>query len=165
MSAFFIALINPIGDAIANHLDKYILSRWLKNSNPGSMVLFTSLFALTSLPILYFLNREVVSQISLLNKIILIGNGGLIVVALFLYFFALNEDETSFVSPLFQLIPVFSLVFSYFFLGEKLNLNQSIGCFAVILGGTILSLKITSEKLFFKKRVLLLMTLSSFFIP
>src|SRR6185503_10798773 len=112
MNWFLIALINPVAHAFANHLDKYILSRFLKGGSAGSFILFMSLFAVVALPVILILNPGVFSSITALRAIVLMINGGFLVAAILFYIYALNLDEASFVGPFFQLVPVFG-----FFLG------------------------------------------------
>jgi len=96
------------------------------------------------------------------HGLILTINGMLIVVAIICYLYALDQDEASFVVPLFQMIPIFGLILGFVFLGEVIALRTIFGGLVVILGSTILSLNIENKKIKLKKKVLLLMLTSSF---
>src|SRR3990167_8405434 len=114
---FFIALIPPLVHASVNHIDKHLISKYLKGGEVGSLVLFSALFAVVALPIIVWMDPAVVS-ISQNDAVLLMINGGLLVGAYICYFYALNKDEASIVVPLFQLVPLFGFGLGYFFLGE-----------------------------------------------
>src|ERR1035437_9572169 len=98
MSWFFIALIGPILYAIANHTDKYLISKYLKGGQVGSLVIFSAIFSVIALPIIIFIH-PVVFGVSLVQGLVLAVNGMLVVVAVLLYFYALHKDEASYVVP------------------------------------------------------------------
>lgn len=162
MNWFLIALINPIAHAFVNHLDKYIISRFVKNSSIGALILFSSLFSIFCLIILLIIKPDVWSLTPPLNALLLTINGGLLVLAITLYLYALISNEASFVAPIFQLIPVFGFVFGYFLLGESLNRAQLFGGALIVSGGVVLSLKLFGNNSLSYKS-LILMTGSSLF--
>ena len=165
---FIIALINPVFHATINHLDKYLLSDYLKKHlgeeyNPtGALILISALFSIVILPIILLFNPGVLS-ISIVQGIVLMVNGALLVTAIICYFYALERDEASIVAPLFQLIPVFSIFLGYFFLGEVLSTNKLIAIIFVVFGGIILSLDLNNgvKKANIMKRLIGLMIISS----
>src|SRR5688500_240491 len=83
-----------------------------------------------ALPIVLVIHPDVFA-IGLRQSAFLALNGMLTVVAILLYFYALHEDEASFVVPFYQTIPVFAFLLGYFILGETLSLSQ-IGSAALI---------------------------------
>ncbi|MDP1743381.1 MAG: EamA family transporter, partial [Candidatus Amesbacteria bacterium] len=90
-------------------------------------------------------------------------NGFFYVLAVLPYFYALQRDEASIAVPLFQMVPVFSLVLGYFILGETLTSMQLLGGTLIISGAIFMSLDLTvHKKIKLKKEVFLLMALSSF---
>ena len=162
MQWFFIALINPIAHAFANHIDKYMISRYIKGGAVGALILFSSLFAIIALPIIFFLHPAVFT-ISAIKILALMANGALLVLAIIFYFYALDLDEASTVTPLFQIVPVFGFIFGYFILGETLSAMQILGALFIIVGGVILSLKISEQKFKLNKKLIVLMIVSSLF--
>ena len=160
MNWLLIALITPLAMAAVNHLDKFLISKYMKGDEVGALVLFSSLFAIVALPIVAWIEPAVFS-VSLIDALLLMVNGALIVLAYICYFYALNQDETSIVVPLFQLIPLFGFALSYFFLGETLSRAQSAGSLIVISGALLLSLSFANQRLSLKKGVLFLMVGSS----
>ncbi len=160
MNWFLIALITPLAHAAVNHLDKYLISKYLKGGEVGSLVLFSALFAVVALPFIGWLTPEAFS-VSSRDALLLIINGALLVLAYICYFYALNQDEASFVIPLFQLVPVFGFAVGYFVLGETISPRQLLGSALVIAGAVILSLQLNHKRIHFKRSVLWLMAISS----
>jgi drug/metabolite transporter (DMT)-like permease len=163
MSWFFIALITPILHAVANHIDKHLISKYFKAGAVGSLVIFSSLFALIALPIIYFINPTIVG-LGMPTTLYLIINGVLSLSYVIFYLYALEIDEASVVAPFFQMIPVFGFILGYFILGETLVTHQLYACAAIILGGLLLSLNLQGgiRNITIKKKLLLLMFSSSF---
>lgn len=73
----------------------------------------------------------------------------------------LNKDEASVVVPLFQMIPIFSYVLSFVFLGEQLLIRQILASLLIIIGAIGISVELDKGSLKIKKSVLLLMAISS----
>jgi drug/metabolite transporter (DMT)-like permease len=160
MNWFFIALINPIAHAFANHLDKYLISRFFRHGSVGALVLFSSLFAVIALPVLWILEPNL-AAIEAGKALLLMFNGAMLMAAIICYLYALEIDETSFVTPLFQLIPVFGLGFGYWLLGESLTRHQLLAGGIILAGSLLLSLELTSGRARIKSKVVGLMTAAS----
>lgn len=156
MSWFLIALIGPILYAIANHTDKYLISRYLKNGEVGALIIFSSIFSIIALPIVLFIHPSVFN-VNLWQGIILAINSMLVVVSVLLYFHALQKDEVSYVVPFYQTIPIFAFILGYFILGETISVFQGIASVIIIIGAIVLSFDLSVGKIRFKKDVVLLM--------
>ncbi len=161
MNWFFIALLTPVLHAAANHIDKHLISKYFRNATVGSLVIFTSFFALIALPFIFFINPHVVA-IHVSKAVLLVLNGILTLSYLIFYFYALAEDETSLVAPFFELTPVFGFIFGFFVLGEVLHKSQILAGLLIIAGATILSLDFSGPRLKVKRKLAYLMTASSF---
>ncbi len=163
MNWFFIAILGPFFWSLSNHIDKFLLSKHLKGVGKEALVLYSTLFGLVVLPVAYFFNQNIFS-IGIINVGILIIAGCLSSLAIYLYLYALEENEASLVVPFWQTIPVFGFVLGFLFLGETLTSNQYIGSCIVIFGAVILSLEITElKKVRVKRKIALLMLSSSLF--
>jgi len=161
MTWFLIALIGPILWAVVNHIDKYLLSDRFRGSNVGALMLFSTLLCFVIIPILYFINSDIFNP-SVLEIFILIVVGILTGLAIMPYMYALDQDETTVVVPLFQLIPIWGYFLAFVLLGETLNWIQMVGCIFIIFGSIIITLEEDSdEKIKFKKRTIWLMLLST----
>lgn len=116
MKWYILAFLSPLLWAISNHIDKYILSRYLKNANTGVLAIFAGLVGfLFSVAILIF-SPENILGINAINGIIIVFNGALLIVAFIPYYFALNKEDASSVVPLYQTIPIFSFILGFLFL-------------------------------------------------
>jgi drug/metabolite transporter (DMT)-like permease len=161
MNWFLIALLPPILWSITNHIDKYLLSKYLKGGAIGSVTIFSSAIAFLLLPILIVIRPTVLQQFNSSYLLISI-NGMLYLLATLPYFYALEKDDASLTVPLFQMIPVFSFLLGYLFLGETLNIPQIIGGLIIIISSIFISLNISDfKKMKMKWDIFGLMVLSS----
>jgi drug/metabolite transporter (DMT)-like permease len=133
MNWFFIALCAPFLLACANHNDKFLLSRYVKEKNIGSIVIFSSLFSGVAIPIVLFIQPDVY-DVSLVQGSAVVATGMLSVFAAVCYLYALDLDEASFVTPFYQTVPIFAYFLGYFILGETITLAQGIASFVIIVG-------------------------------
>ncbi|MBI3114575.1 MAG: EamA family transporter [Candidatus Harrisonbacteria bacterium] len=163
MSWFSLALIPPALYAAVNHLDKYLVSRYFANAGAGSLLIFSSLIGAVLFPFVYLFHPDVLA-VPPLAALIMIGNGILYIIALLPYLAAIQREETSVATPLFQTVPVFGYVLGYIFLGETLTAPQLSGSVIIILGALIISLNLAPGQYGMKRRVLGFMLLSSFLI-
>jgi drug/metabolite transporter (DMT)-like permease len=109
MSWFFIALWAPFLLACANHNDKFLLSRYVKQKSIGSIVILSALFSGVAIPIILFIQSDVY-HVSFVQGAALVATGMSSVFAAVCYLYALNIDEASFVTPFYQTVPIFAYV-------------------------------------------------------
>lgn len=160
MNWFGLSLASPLLNAVANHLDKYIIDKKLKGAEVGALVIFSALFNILPVGLIMLFNPSVL-QVNILTALFIMINDALIVGAVLLYFYALAEDETSIIVPFYQTIPIFAFGVSYVLLGETITLTQSIGSLFLIVGALIMSLKI-GEVITFRRKVAIFMLSASF---
>lgn len=164
MQWYFFAFLSPLLWAVSNHIDKYILSKYLKSSSTGILAIFTGVVGfLFSLGILIFSNDHLFN-INFFHAIIIILNGILLIIAFIPYYYALDGEDVSSVVPLYQTIPIFSFIIGFFLLGETINLMQIIAGVCIILGSVFISIDLSKSGFHLRSRALLLMLLSSFLI-
>ncbi len=160
---FLIALIAPILWSIVNHIDKYMLSKYVKERGVGALLIFSALSSVIILPFLAFFYRSEIFNVSNTDFLILLFVGFLSAGAFYFYLKGMEMEEVSIVVPLFQLIPVFGYFLSYFILGESLGIAQILSCLLVMSGIIILAIEIDEENnLKIKTQVLFLIGASSF---
>jgi drug/metabolite transporter (DMT)-like permease len=162
MNWFFIALIAPFLYAITNHTDKYLVSKYIKEDEVGSLIIFSALFGIFILPIIFIISPAVLA-VSLLQVAILIIIGILVVFSILCYLYALKFDEATFVIPFYQTIPIFGFILAYFILRETLSKIQMSAALIILLGTLILSFDVQNKKIHFKKKVVFFMVTASFF--
>jgi drug/metabolite transporter (DMT)-like permease len=162
MNWFLIALLGPALWALVNHIDKYIISKYFTGRGVGSLVLFTSL---SGLIISLFIIVLDFGQIFIrpMSALYIGINGAILVAAFIPYLYALENEEASWASSLYQLIPVFGYILALVFLGENLTTLQIIASLIVIIGAIFISIDF-SEKIQLKTKPFLLMLLSSFML-
>lgn len=160
MNWFLIALFGPALWSITNHIDKYLLSKYVKSAHSGALVLFSAVFGVVALPFILIIEPNVF-QLGLLNIMLLILSGILYIVALIPYLYALKNEEVSIVMPILQIIPIFGFILSYFILGETLTTRQILASLLIISGAITISLDLSHKIPRLKKRILFLMILSS----
>jgi drug/metabolite transporter (DMT)-like permease len=161
MSWFFIALWAPFLLACANHNDKFLLSKYLKDKSIGAIVVFSSLFSSVGMPIVLLIQPDVY-EVSFVQGSALVATGMLSVFAAVCYLYALDSDEASFVTPFYQTVPIFAFVLGYFILGEAITLAQGSGSSVIIVGALALSLEFGRRRIRFMRKVVALMLAASF---
>jgi len=161
MSWFFIALWAPLLLACANHNDKFLLSRYLREKSIGAIVIPSSLFSDVAIPILLFIQPDAY-DVSLVQGTALVATGMSSVFATVCYLYALDLDEASFVTPFYQTVPIFGYFLGYFILDETITLVQGLGSFVIIVGALALSFEFGRRGMRFKRNVVALMLGASF---
>ncbi len=158
MIGFSLAILANFFWALVNIIDKYLVSRFCKDGSVGSILILSSLFPIILIPLSYFLSDH--SEILTSLQIgILILSGALTTCWMYFYFSALFSDDVSTVIPLFQLVPVFALMFGFLILGEIPLLIQLGSAGIVLVGSVILSLEQTTGKV--KLKLLMQLAASS----
>ncbi|MCC7290385.1 EamA family transporter [bacterium] len=151
------ALTGPALFGINNLIDKVTLQKYIEDVGA-----YTIIYGIASLliSILIF----IVNGFTILNPFsaILMFLSGFFQVVIFLsYFKALTLDEASRVTPLFQFIPVFALIFAWLFLGESLKVVHLLGFAVIFVGGFALSGKSLTLSLFTPRPAFWYMMLAS----
>jgi len=161
MNIFLIALLPPALWSVTNYIDKYLVSKVFKGGGKGALLIFSSLIGILIIPIIYTFVPEVLTanpKVAILTAI----NGSIYVLAVLPYLYALDRDDTSLATALFQLGPVFQYTLGYLFLNETLLPRQIAGGLLVVIGALALSFDLSpGSKIKFKTPIFLLMALSS----
>lgn len=160
MNWFLIALIAPATWSISNHIDKYLLSKYFKAKSPAVMIIFSSLVGLLIAPLILVFRPDVIG-LPFSTAWVFMLSGLLYVLAVIPYLFALENDDTSLVVPLFQTIPVLSYLFGFIFLHETLTANQIFASVLIILSSIGIAIDFSTQKIGFKFKVFWLMLIAS----
>jgi len=154
----FFSILSPAIYGINNFIDKLILEKY--QISPIIITVYSGIFGLLAgLIVLIFTG---IYSADYKSVVIILASGFLTNVYLIPYFKALYQDETSRVVPLFQFVPIFVLILSFFLLGEKLNTKQYIGCIFIVGSSFFLSLKKFDIRIFKLRPTFWYMLLSSF---
>lgn len=158
-----LAFIPPVLLALVNHLDKYLITRFVKGGSIGSLILFSSLMGIPTLLLIALFNPLVFS-VHPINALLLTVNGCVFLLSILPYLYALELDEASIVSPLSQMTTVISYILGFIFLKESLQLNHFVSFLLIIIGAIGLTLEIKrGQSVRIKKNVLFMMGIASFF--
>lgn len=162
MSWFWIALAAPALWAAVNHIDKYIITKYFTGKGVGSLVIFTGLSGFIISILISIFNFSSIT-LGFLSAVTVAFSGALLVAAFIPYLHALEKEEASWVSPLYQMIPVFGYCLGIIFLKEYLSGFQLFGSALILIGAIIISLDF-EQKIKFKLKPFLFMALSSLMI-
>lgn len=149
--------------AATNHIDKYLISRKVKNVDYKALILVSTLLAGIAMSVIYFFICNFQFAFDWQSVLVLFGASAIYAVALIFYFKSLENDDTTIVAIMFQLIPVFMLLLSPLFLGDQsISLIQLIGGLVVTLAAIFVTYE-PDRKKFSKKRLktLAMMTIVS----
>ena len=164
MTWLIFALFAPILWAAVNHFDKYIIHRYVKSGgDAGSTILLSAMSGIVVSAIILCVAPGTV-MVGWKMALLIILNGALLTASYIPYLYALSDDETSVVAPLFQLITFFIYILGVIFLHETLTGIQLFAGVLIIGGAVLMTFKKTSSGFQVKKKVIGLMVLSSFLI-
>lgn len=152
------ALLTPFLFSITNFIEKYAIEKKVKD--PVIFPVLGSFIALIA-GILIFAFRGII-LLPPIQTLALLVSGVFLIFYLIPYFKALAIDDPSRVVPLFQIVPVFVLIMSHFFLGETLTRQQSIGFIVIMSGSFLLSAEKTTKGFWKPRPAFWWMMLSSF---
>lgn len=157
-----LAFSAPILWAISTHIDKYLVERFFKDSSVGVLLIFTALIGILPLPLIAEFQPGVFA-ISHAAMAIIACAGILYMGAMYFYLGALQEEEASVVSPLFQASPLFAYGLAYFLLGERLTALQMLGGGLIVASALTLAIRPGAlGPLRFKPRLIVLMLACAF---
>jgi len=140
------SVINASINATANVIDKYVLSKWVKNPLNSALILGI-IQVVVSIIIFMVVGFK---TISLMNLFLALISGMCYMLMTIFYFKSVQMDEVSRVAPLFSLTPILVLIFAFIFLNEFFTYWRYAGIFVIIIGAILLSYK-PKTKMFFGK--------------
>ncbi len=159
-----LAAIAAILYASSGHIDKYLISKAVKNSNYRAIVLVSTMVSGGVMTIIYLFVCDFNLAFDWQSILMLLLNAILNAAALIFWFKAIDRDDVTIVTIMLQLIPVFVLLVAPIFLRD-----QDIGLVQLLGGGivTFAALLVTyepSRKKFNKSKLITLaiMTIVSF---
>lgn len=138
--AIILAIIAAIFYAATNHIDKYLISKAVKNADYRSLILVSTIIAGGVMAIIYLFVCNFQLAFDIPSILILFINSIITTLALVLYFKALNRDDTTIIVIMFQLIPVFMLFLSPIFLPDQyITLVQLLGGIIITLAAILIT--------------------------
>ena len=139
--------------AITNHIDKYLISRAVKNADSRALIVISTLIAGAIMSIIYAFVCNFQFAFDFQSIALLLFNSVLYVAALIFYFKSLSRDDPTIIVVMFQLIPVFMLFLSPLFLeNQTITPWQLFGGVLVTLAALFITYE-PSKRRFSKKRL------------
>ena len=148
---------------VTNHIDKFMINEIDDESSSVKVLLIFSTFVTGIIlsPLWLILGKFNVS-ISLISLISVFCGSLAYITATVLYFKAMQENDASIISIMFQMIPVFSYILALILFKENLTIKQIIGSVLIIFSAIIISFNFNEKKNDKKKlKAFILMTISS----
>jgi len=136
-----LALSATFGWSVVNVMDKYILSKYVKE--PVIPVFILGFLGLIVSLLIHLIRGY--AYLSLLNIILAFIGGALYILANLFYFKAVKIEEVSRVVPIFCSVPIFVGIMAAAFLGEIFTPLTYLGIFLLIIGGILISTKKLSK--------------------
>ena len=162
--AIILAVVASLLWSITNHTDKFLVNGIDQAaSSIKTLMVFSTLIAGTMAATIWLgLNGWQIPSIDWLSLILIFSSAGAYVVASYLYFRALDGNETSRIVVLYQLIPVFSYVLGLIFLHENLNFRQILGSLIILAAAVIISTNFHQKTQQNQRKALIFMLASCF---
>jgi transporter family protein len=135
MTWLIFALLAPAVYAVVTFIDKYLLSKKIKDYN--AMPVYTGAVGFLAGSILWTINGFPTLPIK--DAVIVLTTGILTGISLYVYFKALSSEETSKINILFQMFPIISLALAFLLLHEKISIQQYGGFFLILFATTLIS--------------------------
>lgn len=160
---YLLALISPFLYATGNIIDSYLVSKY-GNKVEGSiigLILISSFFSIVLLIPLFCIFYSEICEINILSILLLVFSGIISMTSIIAYLYALAEDNATAVTVWWQIIPFFSCVLGYIFLGEQITNIQILGGLLVVSGAILVGSEVFNVKELFNKKVFFLMIIAS----
>lgn len=153
------AFSGPVLWAASTHIDKYLVERFFKDSDVGVLLIFTGLIGLLPLPFIAPFHNVLIAP---LNIAVIVFSGFLYMGAMFFYLRALQSEEASVISPLFQMTPIFAYGLAWLILHETLSNIQMLGGALIMASALIISIRPHKGGIRFKASTVALMLACAF---
>src|SRR5215469_2395383 len=155
------AFCGPVCWAVSTHIDKYLVDRYFRDSDPAILMLFTALLGVVLLPFIWWVEPSILKP-PLRAIAVMTASGVFYMGAILFYLRAIQSDEASVVAPLFQASTLFTFLLGFFFLHERLGVAQLLGGGLVVGGALSLSFRGGLQAKRFKWRLIVLMLAATF---
>lgn len=156
-----LAIFAAILYAATNHIDKYLISKAVKNADYRALILVSTIIAGGVMAIIYLFVCNFQLTFDVPSILLLLFNSALYTISNIFWFKALDRDDTIIVVIMFQLIPVFMLLLSPLVLQDQhINPLQLVGGLLITLAAVFLTYEPTHKK--FNKDKLITLVIMAF---
>lgn len=151
------SFLAPALYAVAEIFDEYLSNRGFKNIS--SIIFFTCLLNFIFVPVLFLIQKPMVSSLYLIFPIVGVAITNLLY--LYPYYKSLKIEDTSVVSGFFSFGKIIIPVFAFLFVGEILSFREYFGIGIIIIGNIILALHMSKKKIRLSKAFYLILFAST----
>lgn len=145
-----------------NHIDKFMISSIDEaGSSIKTLLVFSTLIAWIVLLPVWLIICKFDINISSISLTAVLSASIIYILATYFYLKALENNETSIVVVMFQLIPVFSYILALIFFKENLTVQQIIWSIIIILSAVLISIDFEEQNNNGKRLALILIAISS----
>lgn len=156
-----LAIIAAIFYAATSHIDKYLISKAVKNADYRALILVSTIIAGGVMAIIYLFVCNFQLAFDTPSILLLLFNSALYTIANIFWYKALDRGDTTIVVIMFQLIPVFMLLLSPLVLSDQhINPLQLVGGLLITLAAVFLIYEPTHKK--FNKEQLVTLAIMAF---
>lgn len=156
-----LSLMAAILYSLSNHIDKYLISKAVKNADFRALILVSTIIAGGAMSIIYLFICNFELAFDIPSIFLLLFNSALYAIALILWLKALDRDDTTVVVIMLQLLPVFMLFLSPLILqNQRISLLQIIGGLITTFAALLLTYEPTHKK--FDKEKLITLAIMAF---
>lgn len=161
VTPIILAIVSAVFYATTNHIDKYLISKAVKNADYRALILVSTIIAGGVMALIYLFVCNFSLGFDIPSILLLLFNSVLYTIALIFWFKALSRDDTTIVVIMFQLIPVFMLLLSPLVLSDQhISLLQLVGGLLITLAAVFLTYEPTHKK--FNKEKLITLAIMAF---
>ncbi len=161
IAPILLAMLAAVFYAATNHIDKYLISKAVKNADYRALILVSTIIAGGVMAIIYLFVCNFQLAFDIPSILLLLFNSALYTIANIFWFKALDRDDTTIIVIMFQLIPVFMLLLSPLILSDQhISPLQLMGGLLITLAAVFLTYEPTHKK--FDKQKLITLAIMSF---
>src|SRR3989344_80180 len=137
MSWILFSILSAFSYALLVVIEKYLITKL--TNKPILLLIFMSFMGFAAGIIIYILKGF--SSLSFVYILLALFNGGVYILASWLFFEGLKLEEVSRIVPLLFFSPLFTALFSFIFLGEFFTPLQYFGVLLLVIGAVLVSIK------------------------
>jgi drug/metabolite transporter (DMT)-like permease len=140
MTWLLLAIISYFANAVNAVIDKFLLGKSIPS--PIAYTFYVGILSIFVLVLVPF----GLEWPGLIQTLVALSVGFVFLISLYAFYVALKENDASHVIPVIGgTTPVVVAILSYLFLGERLENNQLIAFFFLVLGSVLISIKLNNQ--------------------
>ena len=156
-----LAIVSAVFYATTNHIDKYLISKAVKQADYRALIIASTVVAGGMMAIIYLIVCDFQLSFDLPSILLLLLSSTIYTIANIFWFKALDRDDTTIIIIMFQLLPVFLLLLSPYFLhNQQVSPLQLVGGLLTTLAAIFVTYEPDKKK--FSKAKLVTLAIMAF---